>query len=53
MRRGDEMYIVLYSPTGIHKVVEFLKTIYLVEGFHSCNCQAHRGGGPDRRAGSP
>jgi SpoU rRNA methylase family enzyme len=33
MRRGDEMYIVLYSPTGIHKVVEFLKTIYLVEGF--------------------
>jgi SpoU rRNA methylase family enzyme len=32
MRRGDEMYIVLYSPTGIHKVVEFLKTIYLVEG---------------------
>jgi SpoU rRNA methylase family enzyme len=33
MRRGDEMYIVLYSPTGIHKVVEFLKTMYLVEGF--------------------
>lgn len=27
------MYIVLYSPTGIHKVVEFLKTMYLFEYF--------------------
>lgn len=27
------MYIVLYSPTGIHKVVEFLKTMYLYESF--------------------